>query len=492
MRIAIVGAGPRGLFAVERLWAHLPDGASAEIVLLDPQAPGVGAAYAPDQPPHLRLNVNAAIVSAAWPGEATVPSFNQWRVADGEAEPLEPFPPRARVGEYLAWFWRWLLDHTPDGVSLTHRRATVSRIEPGPDAWLVDGEPFDEVLLATGHEQTWPGALTGEAVIPAVFPTSQWLTEQRIPAGSRVAVRGAALTFIDAAIALTEGRGGRFDGEWNTGLTYRPSGREPAVIWPVTRSGRWMDPKPQPGTDLASPDPSVMERGRAEVLAAPTREGALAVVRATAVRLGAVDSEVDALLGPLSDDASELLRERLSVVTGVTVPGTAWALGHAWRGLYDALRERFEGTDDGFAPFADLAGRLERVAFGPPPINAAKIVALIDAGIVDPVHLGPAPEGRFPDDADVIVDAVLPPPGVVDGSLASRLVAGGLVATPEGRRGLAVGPDASCLAPDGTPVPGLAAIGRVTEDVVIGNDTLNRALHPAVDGWARRIARRSS
>lgn len=489
MRIAVIGAGPRGLFAVERLWAHLPAGPPVEVVVFDPQPPGVGAAYATDQPPHLRLNVNASIVSAAWPGESTVASFNQWRVDNGESEPLEPFPPRSRVGEYLGWFWRWLLQRTPDGASLTHRPTRVSQIDPGADRWLVDGEPFDEVLLATGHERTWPGALTGKGVVPAVFPTTQWLTAERIPPGCRVAIRGAALTFIDAAITLTEGRGGSFDGQWQTGFTYRPSGLEPAVIWPVTRSGRWMDPKPQPGSELATPDADVMERARREVLAAPTREEALAVVVDTAVRLGGAPAEIDELLGPLAGDASELLRERLSAMAGAASPGTAWALGHAWRGLYDALRERFEGTDADFGPFADLAGRLERVAFGPPPLNAAKIVALIDAGIIDPSRLGPADDVEFPADADVVIDAVLPPPGVVDGSLAARLVEDGHASTPPGRRGLAVGPDASCLAADGTPVPGLAAIGRVTEDVVIGNDTLNRALHPAVDGWARRIAR---
>jgi hypothetical protein len=39
--------------------------------------------------------------------------------------------------------------------------------------------------------------------------------------------------------------------------------------------------------------------------------------------------------------------------------------------------------------------------------------------------------------------------------------------------------------------PGLAAIGRPTEDSVIGNDTLSRTLHPLADRWARRVLERS-
>lgn len=478
MRIAVVGAGPRGLFAVERLWAHLSG--PAEVILFDPQAPGVGAAYDPHQSGYLRLNVSSAVVSAAWPGQRTVPSLDEWRAQQGEPHPLEPFPPRAVVGAYLAWFWQWLREHVPAGATVRHVARRVRELRRDGGGWLVDDECFDEVLLATGHETHWPGRLRGDGVVPAVFPVDEWLTEERVPAGAKVAVRGAALTFIDAALALTEGRGGRFDADFG----YHPSGREPAVLWPVGRSGRWMDPKPQPGTPLATANPDVLGEGRRRVLAAATPAEALPAVRETAVALGAEPGEVDELLAPLHGDPTALLRERLAAATGEAPPGTAWALGHAWRGLYDALRERFEGTWEGFGPFADLAGRLERVAFGPPPVNARKVLALIDAGIIDPVTL----QGDPPAEPDLVVDAVLAPPGVVEGSLVARLVAQGVLHSPPGRRGVAVGPDASCLDPDGRPVPGLACIGRATEDVVIGNDTLNRALHPAVDGWARRIA----
>ena len=56
--------------------------------------------------------------------------------------------------------------------------------------------------------------------------------------------------------------------------------------------------------------------------------------------------------------------------------------------------------------------------------------------------------------------------------------------------GLDVEPDGSCRASDGSPSLGLAAIGRPTEDVVIGNDTLGRTLHPLSDRWARRVVQR--
>ena len=45
-----------------------------------------------------------------------------------------------------------------------------------------------------------------------------------------------------------------------------------------------------------------------------------------------------------------------------------------------------------------------------------------------------------------------------------------------------------CIGRDGAPTPGLSAIGRPTEDSVIGNDTLGRTLHPHADRWARRVS----
>ena len=59
MRVAVVGAGPKGLYAVEELLARAP---RAVVDVWDSRPPGTGAAYATDQPVWLRLNVTSAIV----------------------------------------------------------------------------------------------------------------------------------------------------------------------------------------------------------------------------------------------------------------------------------------------------------------------------------------------------------------------------------------------------------------------------------------------
>ena len=65
----------------------------------------------------------------------------------------------------------------------------------------------------------------------------------QIPTGSRVAMCGAGLTFIDAALELTEGRGGRFHRGTDGALLYNASGNEPESIIPYSRTGLPMAPK---------------------------------------------------------------------------------------------------------------------------------------------------------------------------------------------------------------------------------------------------------
>jgi diaminopimelate decarboxylase len=512
VRVAVIGAGPKGLFATERLLARRGTG-PLEVVVFDPREPGTGAAYGRAQPDWLRLNVTSAIVDAGWrtgpcPSPAWLVGFDDWPGAAGSPG---GFAPRHLVGRYLDWVWRGLQATAGDGATLAHRRRQVTALTPAGPAWSVHGERFDEVLLATGHADDWDGALRHrwrgpERLVPAVFPLTGL---EGIAAGASVAVRGAALTFLDAALALTEGRGGRFTGDGP--LQYRRSGAEPGVVWPTSRTGRWMEVKPEPGSALAALDrAAAVAAATAAVAAAESSQLALAEVGRLAgdllVLVGASgsataggDGVAAVLSGAAGGDPTDGLRRSWEVATGRRVPSAAWAVGQAWRDLYPALTRRFGGVDapEAFGAFAGVAATLERVAFGPPPGNAAKLLALIDAGLVDPAALTGAVvdeegfqwrSGAGPA-AAVVVDAVLPPPGVahLPASLPGRLVAAGLIVRAPGRRGVAIDSDGTCLAPDGTRRRGLAALGRPTEDVTIGNDTLNRSLHDTADRWAARV-----
>ncbi|RRO97516.1 FAD/NAD(P)-binding protein, partial [Corynebacterium bovis] len=134
--VAVVGAGPRGLWAAE----CLADEARAHRVpvavdVVDDAPPGAGAAYGPGQPDHWTLNVDSRIVRtgvgtfADWarrhgPGAGaggaggagqttgdagqTTADGNAARGAGQTTGDAVPFPPRSVVGDFLADSWRAL------------------------------------------------------------------------------------------------------------------------------------------------------------------------------------------------------------------------------------------------------------------------------------------------------------------------------------------------------------------------------------------------
>ena len=525
MRIAIAGLGPKGLFALERLLDHardLPRAARIAVDIFEPHpAPGAGPVYDPEQPAFLRMNFAAEQLDMWWPGTRAVPNaraqtFTAWRAAHSGGD--EEYPPRAQVGQYLTDGLESLLRNAPANVDITLHRARVEAVRPDGDGWSVQAAGaagvYDEVLIAVGHQDASGEALAAgwahaATLVPAVFPVTARLGRDRVAPGATVAVRGFALTFIDAALALAEGRGGTFEPlDHAYRLRYVPAGDEPRSIIPFSRSGQPLLAKP--GRHFAERFPSlegIAEEGRGRILdlVSPcSLERDLLPILADAARasLRAVAGDPSSrALGPAA-----AIERSLAVGAGLATPDRDWARGHAWRSLYPAIVAQLGG--DGLEPgdwpaFLRLAAEMERLAFGPPALNAAKLLALVEAGLIDLGHLRGGRLASVGEQTAIrsdlgeqpvaaVIDAVLPGPGASGyGGLLGCLVACGFARVRPGRRGLDVTPDGSCRAPDGSLTHGLAAIGRPTEDAVIGNDTLSRGLHPHADLWARRVAERT-
>lgn len=67
---------------------------------------------------------------------------------------------------------------------------------------------------------------TGKISGPGATASTSDISLDAFPAGEPVLIRGFGLTFVDAMVLLTEGRGGRFRREPSGELRYLPSGRE--------------------------------------------------------------------------------------------------------------------------------------------------------------------------------------------------------------------------------------------------------------------------
>ena len=406
LRVAIAGVGPKGLYALERLLtraAGLPT-AAIELDLFEPHhAPGAGPVYDPRQPSYLRMNFAASQIDVRPAGSPAGPawlrSFTDWR--DDEGGGADSYPPRAQVGRYLTEAASRLLDEAPGSVVIRHLDHPVQSIAAAPGGWHVSGDAsrsYDEVLVAVGHAGGWDGGLDAQpwihsaALIDGVFPIER-LNPDAVAPGSAVAIRGLALTMIDAVLALTEGRDGRFEPADRPGrLHYAPGAADVAVIVPYSRSGRPMLAKPEPGRVA---DRSYDDARRRIAALGP----GLAVADLIPIIVVAAGPSVDpdragrwlrgAIDGaaPGTDlSARDELERSLDFALGAREPDLESTLGATWRGLYPALVERLggDGLDQAEWPaFLHLARAMERIAFGPPPVNAAKLLALVDAGVVD-------------------------------------------------------------------------------------------------------------
>lgn len=508
MRMAIIGGGPRALWACERLkyWSS-EFGARIDVDVYEPGRPGAGHVYRAEQPDYWRLNVDAAIVHTG------LGSFDDWRAAQtGDGVAAERFPPRRTVGSFLSDSWTHLVRALPDTMSLEHRARRVNEILACDDgAWSIEGRRYDELLIATGHARTWPGALRQTYRAPRrpiVDPLSP-VELATIPADSVVAMRGAALSFIDAVLALTLGRGGSFspmaDSAGKGGLSYQASGREPERIIPVSRGGQFMSVKPEPNGRLSTAqNGNACRPFREEIRRAPSVESIASTLAATARALlevhgvhTTIDDIADVVQGRRrSDDPVEDLRRSWEVATDQRPPDAVWAVGEAWRSLYpDIVLRTSYGSRESLDGVDALARRMERIAFGTIPPNAERLLALLDCGLIDVSLLG---DPHFINEVlgransgrgwrvDVVVDAVLAPPGPWPGTLVSTLVPqsgpGGSTALPL----LPVDPFARVRE-----VPHLSVVGRDIEPNVLGHDTLSRKLHKDVNNWACEMAKKS-
>ncbi|MCX5058191.1 FAD/NAD(P)-binding protein [Streptomyces sp. NBC_00201] len=249
--LVIVGAGPRGTGLIERIAANAPElygGSGLDIHLVDPHQPGAGRIWRAAQSPLLWMNSHAEDITMFTDETVTMegpvsegPTLHEWAGIDGRV-----FADRPLQGSYLRWVHERAVAALPPDVTVHHHPRRALRVS-GPregrqQVWL-EGQPrplpADLVVLALGHldaelddEQSALATYArdhGLLHLPPDFTADSDLSA--LKAGEPVLVRGFGLAFVDLMVLLTEGRGGRYEGD-----TYVPSGQEP-VLYVGSRRG---------------------------------------------------------------------------------------------------------------------------------------------------------------------------------------------------------------------------------------------------------------
>lgn len=500
--VAIIGLGPKGLYALDALCQAARDVPSIrfKVHIFDPSPHlGAGPIYDPNQPDILVMNFPAQKIDAWTRGRG--PDLLRWLEDNGRPVAAGDYVPRAEVGRYLTWSFAKVIAGAPSNIHLTVHSEPVCVLAQSSGGWtlLPNGLEADEVLVTTGHQDwTRKTAPSVAGHIGSPFPMDERLSTTNVPPGASVACKGFALTFLDTMLALTEGRGGAFT-RTEQGYAYHASGDEPGVIAPFSRTGRPMRAKVEAGHFIPPQDAAFWTSRRSE-FDALLSTGAAATFQDTV--WPALQQIADKTLGCApgtsaatfadwqgsvfdADRCRAELRRGYAIAMGLSSPDIYWALGEAWRQCYPRLVgwiSHRELSQPDAAAFRTVAAEMERLAFGPPAQNIGKLISLEETGLVSLNHLDRALA------ADVTVDATIPPAGaealssplkglLQDGHLSVGALGGIIV---DGRAQAQV---------NRTATPGLSVIGRATEGCVLGNDTLSRALHHLPERWAKHVVR---
>lgn len=258
--VCIVGLGPWGLCALERLVdaARRTPTSELKVHVVEPGRPG-GGMYSVEQPDYFVLNTPCGQHSM-YPFPESLDDdklgrgFYDWvkqqgyrwegiecRVS-GSGEPVGPhdFLPRRLMGEYLEWFYDVLVSEAPANITVQHLATSAVDLERTIDGrervHLADGTDLvvDDVVLTTGHMQDLRNMKPLGPMTMSPYPIGAYVGSTQ--PNEKVAIEGMGLVALDVITALTIGLGGRYATEPDGRLRYQPSGREPS-LYVFSRSG---------------------------------------------------------------------------------------------------------------------------------------------------------------------------------------------------------------------------------------------------------------
>ncbi|MCG2429534.1 FAD/NAD(P)-binding protein [Aequorivita xiaoshiensis] len=253
VNIAIVGFGPKGFYALERLLASI---CSFEItrtvkihVFNSSNSYAAGDVYNTHQAEYLIMNFPNHKIDI-WNRQQPpyivkeALNFTSW-LAKYRPKTLKSFyAPRKIVGEYLIDGYKQLKKSIPSNIEIIEIEDVVTAIDIENDALRITTKNhgvfdtlFFSIMCTTGH--LGAGASFNENAktateVPFVYPLNEKL--DHLSKEKMIGIQGLGLTFIDTLLYLTEGQGGKFSCE-NDALIYQPSENFKTKIYAFSRTG---------------------------------------------------------------------------------------------------------------------------------------------------------------------------------------------------------------------------------------------------------------
>lgn len=441
-KIAIIGLGPKGMYGFERLLAELkasPCLTKVDIFLFNrTRFMGSGDVYRSDQPKYLLMNFPNKHIQM-WT-EDFPPSvkdeclsfleFLSEKQYENRADLGNSYAPRCCVGQYLEYGFAKLIENLPENVKVYQLISEVYSVEKNEKRYSIHFsqrgkmfrlDNFQSILISTGHQcYKWN---SNPAKIPFIYPVEEKL--KPIKKNQTVAIKGMGLTFIDAVLALTEGKGGSFNETTSGQLIYIASGTEPKCIYPFSKSGWPMFPKYDFENeqhlyveslvrlkqkqlsfekDILPPLIQDMEFAYYKILFSSENEELKFACNHQDIKdqieafhqkySGHKAFSIKNLFEPDFNSEKSMHQNIINMLSDITnekkIKITDKAkLGAAaiWRKISPIFNKiySFNGLDaDSHETFDQYYfGKLNRIAYGPPPSNLQKVLAIANAGIID-------------------------------------------------------------------------------------------------------------
>lgn len=276
-KLAIVGVGPRGLYATENLLSNLSSkDSSLEIELLFFEETGHfgnGQVYDVDQVQTNWININERILhlnkredlyiaNTLVPG---FPSYHDWAGLDYNSildEEPDTYPPRAKIGAYLKERFQTLIEPLLKAKIAILSEEVVVNISVLDDNTihlitnLNSYNGIDQVLLTIGHQSTYASdqikdwnafAENNKALylFENPYPISDFLNSSGLNKNSKIGLRGCGLAMIDVVRGIS-GVFGDFEivNQKNKASVFKPKDKLNLKFVPFSLDGLPPVPKP--------------------------------------------------------------------------------------------------------------------------------------------------------------------------------------------------------------------------------------------------------
>lgn len=235
-KVGIIGIGPRGGYALERLIFELADKnglANIHLFLFEATGNfGNGQVYDLHQNESNWINISERILKlderkALKTKTLEIPSFpsyHQWIAKDfhtASEEDVDTYPPRAQIGAYLSQRFQSLIKPLIQSNIASLYEQKVKEVK-----WLKQDklqiitdtntyEDLDEILLTIGHQPTalsqqivdWDKFATNKkdiTLFKTPYPVANYLNHKNLKEQSTIGIRGFGLAMIDVVRAIAE------------------------------------------------------------------------------------------------------------------------------------------------------------------------------------------------------------------------------------------------------------------------------------------------